>query len=321
MSADPLPAVAQPPAQPANAGWGFAFRFDARDILLHGAVALEYTLEPRLLRLARVIVSPVPRYLNEVDLSRPWAEVVYLIVKKSLEPKQCSGELTAALANELRRTCAEPAWMDAVQQWGMDGQEEALRAEALRLLKTVIDARFDISVRFFPALSDELMNKGAQAHAESTGEIQRTVTVTPQSSPVNGTQAGSLTPGDELFVKITDDSANGLAVRTALQAADDDGTLRAVAAAFVGVRAIDDRGNLAITVQLTDDTLGVMEVYRTVKIKTVRGLQQGAALPDAEESTESDEFNEERSLAPWLLVVLGALLLTAAAWVVRSLAG
>ncbi|HNW94121.1 MAG TPA: hypothetical protein PKM88_14525 [bacterium] len=303
----------------AAAGWGVAFRFDGKDALLHGAVAIEFTTNPPTARLVRVVVSPVPRYLTDINLDRPWAEIIYLIVKKTLEPKQLAGDIMTPLANEIRRAAAEPAWYDAMHAWGESGQTDALRAEVLRVLRSVVDTRFDLNVRYFPSLDESTMQRGALGATDAGGTVAQTVTVTPQSDPVRGVMVSALQPGDEIFVKLTDDSPLAVGVRTQLGGADEEGNLRAVARPFREARATDDRGNYALYVELTDGVVGVADVYRSVKVKTMRGLLQAAAPPAASAGDDDDAFAEAPSLGPWVMVIAAALVLTAAAWLLKGM--
>lgn len=308
---------------PASAGWGIVCVFQAKSALMHGMFALEFSSAPLTLRQARVLASPVPRFLSDINIERPWADVEFHFIKKSREPKWLAPDLMNRLTNELKWAAEKTAWCQNLRALGEAGRNEELKAECHKLIGKVIDVLPEFKVRYIADLSAEPLPAGEES-AASVPSMLATLVVNPQSDPMRGMMISELRAGDEVFVKILDQTPRGLAVREQLGGVDEEGRPRAVACPFRELKPLDDRGNFALTVGLADNFIGVAEVYHSVKVKTTRSVLAAAVAapgPVAMSSGADDQPEEASLLAPWMIVIAAAMVLMVVAWLLKSFTG
>lgn len=253
-------------ADPAT-GWGLACRFDCKATTLHGVVAIEFEGERPAVRQMQVIVSPIARQLNEINISRAWPDIIFQIVKNNLEPRNLTTDMMESLTGALRAAAAA-SWCEALRAMGEAGQSEALHTVLSKIIGSVIDVEFDLKVRYFATLA------GTAAPA-AAGE--QTLTISPASDPARGVMLSTLKAGEDIFIKVLDDSPLGVMMRQQLGAVDDAGNLRAVARPFRELRALGERGNSMLYVDLAPGVVGMAEVYNAVKVKTANSVLQAAA--------------------------------------------
>ena len=307
-------------------GWGVICAFQAKSALMHGLFMLEFSDSPPVLRQIRVLASPVPRYLTDASVERAWVDLGAYCVKKSMEMKWLAPDIMNRITNEFKWAAEDPAWQKELHQICESGNLDELRARLLRLMGKVIDVLPELKIRYVADFDEVVMAEDKEPNAApAAGANVVRITVSPQSDPLRGAMISALQANDEIFVKIIDQTPRGQALRGQLGGADEDGNLQAVARPFREVRALDDRGNFELSVDLGGDAVGVAEVYHSVKVKTVRTTLTGMAAPVAASQSADDAADDESAaqspLASWLVVAAAVLVLLFAAWLLKSYTG
>lgn len=314
--ANPFPAPAAAPPAPAGPGWGFVVRFDSVNALINGLILLEGTRDPFELKGVRVLVSKSPRFFSDVPLARPWPELNYAVIKKTLETQTQVPEMAQPVLNEFRRLEQGGKWLPAFHELCRGGDPAAITAECERVIRAVIGGDYTFEHQFFPELTGAEPGPAAAA-AGGGGPLaalypgKRLLTVQAMSDAFKGTVVSDLQANDEIFVKITDETPLGAELREALGAVDPDGDPLPVCVPVAGITALDNRGNTAVVVRLSETVYGVSEVYRSVKLKTIAALVH---LPPAAGDDAATARAEDGSPLPWLIFLLGLLALAGASW-------